>query len=247
MHLLYQYYYIVIILQVICIWHCVKKGNDSKWLWIIIFLPAIGSLIYFFTEIFTRRQVNELGADVAAVVAPGLSIRKLEEQLRFSDTFQNRVALADALLQKGETQKAIQLYESSYTGVFRENEHLLNQMVIAYAAVGRYEELIPLAQKIYKSPQFARSPAHIRYTQALEKTGRMQEAEQEYRQMSGRFANYEPRYEYGSFLLRQGRKEDAHRLFTELVGETRHLSGPEKSRNRKWINAAKDELARMRR
>lgn len=246
MYLLSEYYYVILIIQLVCVWHCMRKGNDTKWVWIIIFLPLIGCLVYFYSEILTRRTVNELRSGVASAVVPGLSVRKLEEQLRFSDTFQNRIALADALLQRGDTQRAIELYESSYNGVFQENEHLLQQMVMAYAAVGRYEELIPLARKMYRSPQFARSPAHIKYTLALEKTGRTEEAEKEFRLMNGRFANYEPRSEYGSFLVRQGRIEEAQKVFTEMLSEVTHLSGREKSRNRTWINKAKDELAKIR-
>lgn len=239
-----SYYPISLILQAICVIHCLRKGNQQKWIWVIVFLPVIGCLVYFFSEILTGRQLQQVSSGMGAVLNPSASVRKLEEQLRFSDTFQNRIALADAYLQKGQTQQAIELYESSLTGVFIENEHLLRQLIIAYNAVGRYDDIIPLAKKIYRSPQFPRSRAHLLYAIALDKTGQSDQAEKEFQTMTGRFGYYEQRYHYGLFLAREGRVQEATQLFNAIVEEGRHLSSQERSFNREWISRAKDELNR---
>jgi hypothetical protein len=236
------FYYITIGLQAICVLHCLKKGNQNKWIWIIVFLPVIGCLIYLFTEVFTDRQISEVSSGVASVLNPRGSVRKLEEQLRFSDTFQNRVALADAYLANGRTADAIDLYEQSFTGLFTENEHLLKQLIIAYSIVKRYEDIIPLAQKIYRTPQFARSRVHMLYAMALEHTGNSQLAEKEFKMMNVRFSNYEPRYQYGLFLLRIGRDDEARQVFKEMLGEAGHLSSRERRGNQVWFNQAKEEL-----
>jgi hypothetical protein len=176
---------------------------------------------------------------------PGGSIRKLEEQLRFSDTFHNRVALADAYLAAGETKNAITLYEQSLTGVFTENEHVLKQLIIAYANEGRFDEIIPLAKKIYTSPQFAKSKVHILYAMALEQTGKPELAEKEFKTMNGRFAYFEARYQYTLFLLRAGRDEEAKQLLDTIIYEGGHLSSRERRANQLWINKAKEEARRM--
>lgn len=239
------FYYITIGLQAICVLHCLKKGNQNKWIWIIVFLPVIGCLIYLFTEIFTDRQISQVSSGVASVLNPSGSVRKLEEQLRFSDTFQNRVMLADAYLANGRTADAIDLYEQSFTGLFTENEHLLKQLIIAYSIVKRYEDIIPLAQKLYRTPQFARSRAHMLYAIALENTGNSQLAEKEFKMMNVRFSNFESRYQYGLFLLRMGRDDEAKQLFKELLGEASHLSSRERRGNQVWFNQAKEELKKI--
>src|SRR5687768_11754186 len=127
------FYYVTIGLQAICVLHCLKRGNTQKWIWLIVFLPVIGCLIYFFSEIVTGNRIQQVSSGVGSVLNPGGSVRKLEEQLRFADTFHNRVALADAYLANGRTKDAIALYEQSLTGVFTENEHLLKQLIIAYS------------------------------------------------------------------------------------------------------------------
>ncbi|MDI3320183.1 hypothetical protein [Pinibacter soli] len=235
-------YYITVGLQAICALHCIRKGNQNKWLYIIIFLPIIGSLIYFFGEIFTKGQLRNVQSGMDAVIQPTGSIRRLEEQLKFTDTFDNRVALADAYLATGQTEKAIELYERSHTGVFTENEHLLSQMIVAYYKAHRDEDIIPLAQKLYKSPQFPRSQAHLLYAIALANTGKSALAEKEFKTMSSRFSCFEQRYNYGLFLIKQGREEEAESIVSEMLGEASHLSSRERRDSRQWFAAAKDAL-----
>jgi hypothetical protein len=238
-------YYIPIALQAICVLHCIRKGNQNKWIWIIVFLPVVGCIAYFFSEILTGNQINQVTSGVGSVLNPGGSIKKLEEQLRFSDTFHNRIALADAYLAGGYTQNAIDLYEYSLTGVFTENEHVIKQLIIAYANVGRYADILPLAKRMYSSPQFSRSRVHMLYAVALENTGNSEQAEKEFKTMNSRFAYFEARYQYALFLLRAGRNEEAKQLLNTMVYEGGHLSSRERRANQQWISKAKDELRKI--
>jgi hypothetical protein len=239
------FYFITIGLQIICVIHCLRRSRPNYWIWLIVFIPVVGCIAYLFTEVFTRRDIQKVQSGVGEVFNPSGKIKKLENNLRFSDTFNNRVALADACLAAGQTQKATDLYESSLTGNFTENEHVLIQLVIAYSQLKRYEELVTIAKKIRKLPQFVRSHAHVLYAMALEQTGHSEMAEAEFKTMKGRFANFEARYQYSCFLARAGRREEALQLLTEMLGEFAHLSPPEKRNNRRWFALAKDELKRI--
>lgn len=239
------FYFITLGLQAICVIHCIRTGRTTNWIWLIIFLPFLGSLIYLFTEVLTGREIQKVQSGMGGVFNPSGRIRKLENNLRFSDTFNNKVALADALLAAGQIQRATDLYESSLVGNFTENEYVLGQLVMAYFQLKRYEDLIATAKKIQKLPQFARSHAHVRYAMALDYTGNSGQAEAEFKTMKGRFANFEARYQYGCFLERKGRRDEARQVFTEMLGEVTHLSPPEKRNNRNWFALAKDELRKM--
>ena len=239
------YFYIPVVLQAICVIHCMRKGNQNKWIWIIVFLPGLGSLAYIFSEIITGREIDSVKSGVGSVFNPGGSIRKLEDQLRFSDTFHNRVALADGYLAAGHTEDAIALYEQSLTGVFTENEHVLKQLIVAYSYVGRYADIIPLGKKIHGSPQFAKSRVHILYAMALEHTGNNELAEKEFKTMNGRFAYFEARYQYALFLLRAGRYEEAKQVLDTIINEGGHLSSRERRAHQAWINKAKDEMRKL--
>lgn len=239
------YYYFTLMLDAVCIIHCVRRGREYGWIWLIIILPVIGGIIYIATQMFSGRDLQKVQSGIGAVLNPTGSTKKLEQQLRFSDTFNNRVALADAYLAAGQRDKAIELYESSLTGAFTENEYVLGQLVVAYFEAGRYPDVISTAKKIYKLPQFARSRAHMLYAMALEKAGNTQQAEEEFKQMKGRFSNYEARYQYAQFLMRAGRHDEARRIFREMVEESGQLTSREKRGGRTWFAQAREELKKM--
>src|SRR5882757_3720519 len=216
----HYFYYISIGLQVVCAIHCIRKGTQNNWIWVIIFVPFIGSIAYLFTEIFTRHQRVNLQDGIAGIlVSNNARIRRLENNLKFANTFNNRIMLADAYLAAGHTDSAIEIYESSLTGAFEENEHVIMQLIIAYYNKGEYARVLPLAGKVYMLPQFARSKAHIQYAIALEKTGDPAKAEQEFKKMKARFSHFEARYQYGLFLKRAGRDQEARQIFMDMVDE----------------------------
>jgi hypothetical protein len=243
-----SYYYIIVGLQIFCGIHSYRRGTLNRWIFLIIFLPVIGSIIYLYSEVLSNRNrssfkvMNKPGIDVGAVLNPGGRIKKLEEELRFTDTFANRIKLADAYLAAGSTDKAIDLYKASLTGAFAENEHVMMQLIVAYFAQQRYDEVIPLAKKLYKLPQFTRSKAHLLYALSLENLGNIEQAETEFKAMKGRYSYFEQRYQYGLFLMRQEKYDDASKIFTDMLDEEPHLGNIEKRSNREWFAKAKDEL-----
>jgi hypothetical protein len=239
------FYYFIIGLQVFCLVHCIRRNNTNPWVWVILFLPLIGSLVYLFTEVFGENNVRGMQQGLGKMLYPIGSIKKLETNLAFSDNFANRVALADACLHAGQTDRAIALYESSLTGAFTENEHVLAQLIMAYGIKKEYEKLVTTAKKIYNVPQFARSSAHIQYAIALEHVGRKDLAEQEFKKMKSRFSNFEARYQYGLFLERNDRHDEASALFEEILSGKSYLGARERRYNREWLNKAAEAKKKM--
>jgi hypothetical protein len=240
-----KFYIITIVLQAICVIHCVRKGNQNNWIWLIVFLPVIGCLVYFFSEIITNRGIRNVKSGVGEILKPSGSIRKLEENLRFSDSFNNKIALANAYLASGQSTKAISIYESSLTGAFSENEHAIAQLISAYYMEKRYDDVVSIVPKIYNKPQFPRSKAHILYAMSLSYSGDTEKAEKEFLGMKGRFSNFEARYYYALFLQNNDRNAEARQVLSEIVDEIPQLGHVEKRYNREWINRSKDMLKKM--
>ena len=239
------YYYIPVALQAVCVFHAYNRGTWQKWIWIIIFLPVIGSLIYIYAEIIANRRISKPNVDVNAIFNPGIKIKRLEDQLRFSDTFANKIALADAYLAAGQTQNAIELYTQSLTGAFAENEHVHQQLMVAYAATGNYQKVLDIGKKLYTLPQFARSQWHVLYALALESTGNIQQAEEEFKKMKGRYSYFAQRYQYGLFLGRTGRHAEANTIFQDMLNEQPHLTAVERKANAKWFASARGQLKKQ--
>jgi len=239
------FYYITIGLQVICVVHCLRKGNQTSWIWLIVFLPFVGSLAYLFMEVFNRQSVQQMQYGVSNRFFPAGNIKKLEKQLQFSDTFNNRILLADAYLSAGDTNKAIQIYETSLTGAFEENEHVLMQLINAYFQAGRLVDLIKITKKVYNKPIFINSRQRVLYAIALDKTGETELAEKEFGGMKGKYAHFEARYQYALLLLEKTRINEAKNIFADIVSEYPYLTSFEKRNNRQWFNNAKQELKKI--
>ncbi len=238
----YGYYYLIIVFQAVCVIHALRNGLLQKWIWLIVFLPLIGSIAYFFTEIIQKRHVNKVQNNVGQLINPGGRIRDLEKKFRFSDTFTNRIVLADAYLNKQLFEEAIELYESGLTGVFEDNEHVVIQLMKAYFSVGRYEDVVKLAEKIKNNAHFSSTTGSLVYAQALEKIGNIEAAEKQFSAMNHRFSNYEARYLFGEFLKRNNRMEQAQKQFQQIVDEAEQMNRKEKSHSITWINKSKEEL-----
>jgi hypothetical protein len=238
------FYIIIVALQAICVIHCIRKGNQGNWIWLIIFLPLIGCLVYIFSEIITHREIRTVKTGVGEMLSPSGSIRKLEQNLRFSDTFNNRMQLADAYLAARDTGKAIPIYENSLTGAFEENEHAIGQLIVAYYYEKRYADILKIVPKIYSLPQFPRSKAQILYAMSLAYTGQTEKAEKEFLGLKGRFSNFEARYYYVLFLQMNDRHQEAKQLLQQVTEEIPQLSGVERKYNRNWLNLSKEMLKR---
>jgi len=238
------WYYLVVALQGFCVYQVIRRGNPYYWIFLIIFLPVVGSLIYLFTEVVSFRDMSNVQENVGTFINPAGKIRKLEEQLRFSDTFKNKVLLADAYAASGNPDKAIELYEACLNAAIPDS-HVFTQLMICYFAKGRHADVVKIGNDLKNAVEFRQSRAKLFYALSLEKIGDTEQAEQQFKTMNGRFSNHESRINYGLFLVRNGRIEEAKGIFIEMLDEVSHLTGREKRANRAWYTKAKEELEKL--
>jgi hypothetical protein len=240
-----EYYYLIVILQAVCVFHCVRKGNQNKWIWLIVFLPAVGCLIYLFSEIITKRDLDSVQSNISTIINPVGRIKDLERKLEFSNTFDNKVALADAYLAAGRTQEAIDLYESCLVGVFDDNLYVVTRLIEAYFNSERYDDVARITQKVLRNSEFPKSHAHVLYALALEKAGKMAQAETELKSMRGKYSNFEGRFNYGQFLVRANRAAEAKAIFDEILEEASHMSSGESRNSKEWFRKTREEMSKI--
>lgn len=243
-----DYYYIILILQAICVFHCVRKGNQNNWIWLIVFLPAIGCLIYIFSEIITKRDIGAVQSNISTIataINPSVRIKELERRLQFANTFDNKVALADAYLASGMLEQAIGLYESCLVGVFDDNFYVVTKLIDAYFQSERYDDVISITRKVLRSSEFSKSHSHVLYALSLEKAGKPDLAEKELSVMKGKYSNFEGRFNYGQFLVRAGRTNEAKTIFSEILEEASHMSSGESRNSREWFRRTREELSKL--
>ncbi|MCJ7772769.1 MAG: hypothetical protein MUP22_06500, partial [Desulfobacterales bacterium] len=92
---------------IIQIYFAIHAGRTGRywWIFIIIFFPLVGSLIYFFVEYLPEKQMT------AKVKRPvngyqSKSIRHLKQELEITDSVKNRMNLAKAYFHAGQYSKS---------------------------------------------------------------------------------------------------------------------------------------------
>ncbi len=64
--------------------HAIRTGRPYYWIFIIIFFPGIGSLIYFFAEFLSdiqgNRKIKNLKSGIVNTVNSGKKLKLLEDQ-----------------------------------------------------------------------------------------------------------------------------------------------------------------------
>lgn len=229
-----EYYFLVIGLQAFCLYHAYKNNNQQKWYWLIIFLPVIGGLIYLYDNFYSRRNVSNLTEGVKGVVNSNYNIEKLEMTLKFSDTFINKTNLADAYASKGRLEESINLYESCRNGIYKDNPDLFQKLSKAYFLNKNYAKVIELSKELAPTGE-----GKITLAWALHYAGDSVKAEEKFKEMGGRFTNFEARTAYAQFLLEKHRSDEANDILCDIIEEYDSMSNYEKNLRKGTVSEAK--------
>ena len=125
------YYYALIAVQIYCLYHAYKHQKPFYWYFIIFIIPGFGSLIYILTQVANTKNIKEIESEISTIINPSKKVQEAEKQLEFSDTFQNRVNLADAYYEIGDYENASKHYEAALKGNFHKDYYVITQMISA--------------------------------------------------------------------------------------------------------------------
>ncbi|TMU50504.1 hypothetical protein FGG15_19295 [Flagellimonas algicola] len=70
-----MYYYAIIALQGFCVYHCYTNRNNYYWIFAIIFLPVIGCILYLFTNVFQKRDIEKVQESLVTAINPSKKLR----------------------------------------------------------------------------------------------------------------------------------------------------------------------------
>lgn len=228
-------YYVTIALQVFCIFHLIKNRNPYYWLFVILFLPIIGSIIYLFTQVYNKRDAEKIQNNIVSMINPTKKIRDLEKRLEFSETFQNRVNLADAYLEIKDYNNAITHYKKALEDHIQNDVFVIKQLIEALFKAENYDEVIVYAEKIASHSEYKKSRTQFLCGLAFEKLGKHQEAEENLKQIDERYSFYEERLVLARFLLKRNKKMEAKEIIDEIYTESQYMTKANKTFHRATI------------
>lgn len=219
-----MYYYLIIALQAYCIYHLFKNRNPYYWLFVILFLPLIGCAIYLITQVYNKRDANKIQENIVSIINPTKRIKDLEKKLQFSETYQNRVNLADAYLENKDYKSAIPHYLDALHDNLQNDSYAIKQLIACYYNVEDFNNVILYAEKIKDSSEFLKSRSQFFYGLALEKLGKLEEAETNLKQIDIRYSFYEERFILAKFLLNRNKTDEAKAILDDIYIESQNMT-----------------------
>ena len=240
-----MYYFLIIALQGFCIYHIWKTGRPFFWIFVIIFLPVIGSIIYIITQAVQKDDVSKIQQELTTIINPTKKITEFQAAMEFSDTFQNRVNLADALLENKQYSEAIPQYNEALKGNFKNDVFVKMQLMQAYYALGNNEALIAEAETIKTHPDFVKSSMSFYYAMALDADSRSQEAQPFFDQVNRRYSHYPERVALAAHYIASDRKVLAKEILDELMSESATMGKESKRMHKTAIDAAQRLITQL--
>ena len=240
-------YIIGIALSVPLIVHCIKTHRNTIWVFVLLALPLIGSVVYLCVEVLpdlsrargTRRAMRGL----RTTLNPEGDLRRLENEMKVTGNVHSKQRYADELVRLGRAAEAVPIYQNSLTGVFADDPKLLLGCAHAQFAAGDASGARQtLDDLIRRNPDFKSPDGHLLYARALEAEGNTEKALAEYAALTGYYAGAEAGVRYAKLLNRVAQGPLARKTLESLLERAKFAPSHYKKAQREWLDEAEKEL-----
>jgi hypothetical protein len=236
-------FYIIVAMQVLCIMHVLRNRNDLYWLWIIFFMPGIGSVIYMLVHHRSLLGPMRLPFNLKIPMVEVLNHKRIEKALRKSDTLSNRIDFANVLINRGDYAQALELLREALNGPLKGDITLLFSCARAHYAKGELDQAIALLEHA----ETIRNNEKLRQRSLLlamchEAKGSDALADGKYQAAQGGYAGEEARARYGLFLKKTGRAQEAREMFRKIIDSAESAPWSYRREQKAWIGIARENL-----
>ena len=231
-----------LILQGLALIHFLRRRPDTYWLWIIIFFGPLGAGIYIFMEV-----IPDLG--LLRHSFEGFPRRKririLEALVLDNPAAGNYEELGDLHLDEGNFARARECYDKA----IRSRSDLPDAFYrrgIAEIQLGDFAAAVPdLEHVVSREPKYDSNRAAALLAHAYANTGRAEEADAWFQDVTQRSTLSETYYNYATFLASQGRNEEAREWGQKILAKKPTMPGYLRRRERPWFRRANGLLKRL--
>lgn len=235
---------VIPLLQLLTALHVLRRGRHYYWLWIILFFPPVGAIVYFFVEIYPDWRCGSFSHPLAALLDwwnPQREYQRLQEALDLSPTVTNRKNLAEYHLDRGEYAESIQLLEDCLRGPFKDDPGLHLDLARVHFHAGQYEDARILLEKIQKmAPSCEPCKRDFWLGRVCEEQGRKPQAAALYEKASVSYPGEEARVRLALLLEEQGDIPKARSIYTDVVRRLRKAPRHYRREQQPWWTLAQE-------
>ncbi len=234
-----RFFPLIMALQAFCLYHAYSNKINQKWYWIILFFPFIGSLIYLYSNFYSQRNLDTVAEGVKETFVKNYTIDKLERNLKFSNTFSNKVELADEYHKVGEYERALDLYNSCKEGIHEDDPSLLSKLIRSHYALENFEEVTQYGLQLVNDREFKSSAEKSMYAWSFSEIGNQEKAIEVFEELDIQFSNYQGRIDYIHFLIHTENHLQAREKINTILEELESMDSFEKKLNKAIIKEVK--------
>lgn len=239
---------ISICMQIGLIVHCIKTGRNQLWVWVLLWLPVVGSLAYIgvelLPELFGSRGTRRAVRGVKRALDPGQDLRRFEAEARRTGDVASRQRYAEELVRQNRAAEAIGEYRQALTGLYEHDPNLMLGLAGAQFATGAYVEARQTLDELIRiNPTFKSPDGHLLYARALQAEGQRDKALAEYKVLAEYYAGAEAKLRYAQLLKSSGQPAAAKGVLQELLDHARAAPKHYRKMQQQWLGQAERELA----
>jgi hypothetical protein len=231
---------LIVGLQIACAVHCLRhKYVTRNWLWLILFFPLIGSLIYLLVEIFPHWGKPRSGnPNPLRYRETEAELAQERSEFRKVGSIRSHEQAAELALQQGQPREAILHYRACLSGPCENDPELLYKLAEAAFAADDVAQALEALHRIRALSDYA--PAKVRLLLARVYTAQADyaKAEPHFEYLLAQHPSPDVRYYWARFLHLQGQVGAAQTLLSELLA-----AYPIGSTAPPWLNEAQ-QMAR---
>jgi hypothetical protein len=209
--------------------HAVRTGRELYWLFILFMFPLLGSIVYFAVVFLPHsrfeRGARQAGAAIQKGLNPGRAVREAQQAFDLTPTAHNQMRLAQALLDAGKVEQAVEQYDACLRGPFANDPEINAGAARARLANKQPQAAIGLLVSLRATqPNFRPEEIGLLLASAYDAAGRKEEAGAQFDMLVKRFGSVEARAGLALWAIEQGERLLAERELKELDHARRHMT-----------------------
>ena len=229
---MFRFLPIIVIVQVYCMYHAYKNRADQRWFWFIIIFPLLGCIVYLYYHFYNKRNVAALSEGLKGIVNSNHEVEKLEKELKLTESYTNKMKLANKYLEMQRTDDAIGLFESCLQESQQNKVYIYLPLMEAYYNKKEYQKVTELGSQLENNKEINKSRAKIYLAWSWYHLEKVDDAHRAFKDTDLRFSNYWHRLQYVEFLQKTEQFENARAILEELHGEFEVMTPPERKQNK---------------